>query len=151
MFQPVTEDLLDIALKIVNSNTKYNIMENGRPSGTAEEVRKELLNQNTESYLVFLDKKYIGIIDFLKNNANDNCPWIGLLMIHGEHHFKGYGKRAYNLFEEKLKERNFNKVRIGIIQDNTSAAKFWTSLGFKFYAKRQWRDKTIECYEKQLI
>jgi len=151
IFQPITEDLLDIALEIINSNNHYNILENGVPSRTIEEVKNEFLNQNTESYLIFLENKYIGIIDFLKNNPNDNCPWIGLLMIHREYHSKGYGKLAYNLFEEKLKQQSFNRVRIGILQENKIAKNFWTSLGFKFYAYKQWKDKTIECFEKQLI
>lgn len=151
MFQPITEDLLDIVVEILNSNTHYNILENGVPLRTIEEAKNEFLNQDTESYLIFLGNKYIGIIEFLKNNPNDNCPWIGLLMIHGEYHSKGYGKMAYNLFEEKLKLQNCNKVRIGILQENKTAKKFWTSLGFKFYASKQWKDKTIECFEKQLI
>lgn len=151
IFQPITEDLLDIALEIHNSNTHYNILENGVPSRTIEETRDEFLNQDTESYLVFLENKYIGIIDFLKNNPSDNCPWIGLLMIHGEFHHKGYGRVVYNLFEEKLKQQNFEKVRIGILQENTIAQKFWKSLGFKFYAYKQWREKTIGCFEKLLI
>ena len=151
MFQPITEDLLDIVVEILNSNTHYNILENGVPSRTIEEAKNEFLNQNTESYLIFLENKYIGIIDFLKNNPNDNCPWIGLLMIHGKYHSKGYGKMAYNLFEENLKQQKCNKVRIGVLQENKTAKKFWTSLGFKFYASKQWKDKTIECFEKQLI
>lgn len=151
IFQSITEDLLDIVLEIINSNTHYNILENGVPSRTIEEVKNEFLNQNIESYLIFLENKYIGIIDFLKNNPNDNCPWIGLLMIHREYHCKGYGKMAYNLFEEKLKQQSFSKVRIGILQENKIAKEFWTSLGFKFYAYKQWKDKTIECFEKQLI
>lgn len=72
-------------------------------------------------------------------------------MIHGEHHSKGYGKMAYNLFEEKLKQQNYNKVRIGILPENIGAKKIWTSLGFKFYAYKQLQEKTIECFEKQLI
>jgi len=151
MFQPITEDLLDIVLEILNSNPHYNILENGNPLRTIEETRNEFLNPNTESYLIFLENKYIGIIDFLKNNPNDNCPWIGLLMIHGEHHSKGYGKLAYNLFEEKLKQQDLNKVRIGILRENTGAKKYWTSLGFKFYANKKWGEKEIECFEKQLI
>lgn len=93
----------------------------------------------------------IGVIDFLKKNPKDNWPWIGLFMIHGKHHNKGYGKIAYNLFEEKLKQQNFTKVRIGILQENTIAKKFWSSLGFRFCAYKQWKEKTIECYEKLLI
>jgi len=150
-YQPVTEDLLNTVLEILNSNTHYNILENGNPLRTIDEARNEFLNQNTESYLIYLENKYIGIIDFMKNNPNDNCPWIGLLMIHGKYHSKGYGRLVYNQFEEKLKQRGFNKGRIGILTENTAAKKFWTSLGFKFYANKQWRGKAIECFEKQLI
>jgi len=150
IFQPITENSLDIVLEILNSNTHYNILENGVPSRTIEDA-KEFLNQNTESYLIILGNKYIGIIDFLEKNPDDNCPWIGLLMIHGEYHAKGFGKMSYHLFEEKLKQRGCNKVRIGILQENKFARKFWTSLGFKFYAFKQWKDKTIECFETQLI
>lgn len=151
VFQPVTENLLDVVLEILNSNSHYNILENGNPLRTIEEARSEFLNTITESYLIFMENKYVGIIDFLKNNPGDNCPWIGLLMIHGEHHSKGYGKLAYNLFEEKLRQQNFDKVRIGVLRENTGAKKFWTSLGFKFYANKKWNDKGIECFEKQLI
>lgn len=151
IFQPITEDLLAFALEIINSNSHYNILENGNPLRTIEEARNELLNQNTDSYLIILENKHIGIIDFLKKNPNDNYPWIGLLMIHGEYHSMGYGKEVYLLFEEKLRQQNFTKVRIGILQENTGAQKYWTSLGFKFYRNRQWQGRTIECFEKSLI
>jgi len=151
MFQPITEDLLDIVLEIINSNTHYNTLENSVPLRSINDVKNEFLNQNTESYLIFMENRYIGIIDFLKNNPSDNCPWIGLLMIHSEYHSKGYGKIAYNMFEEKLKQQSYNKVRIGILQENNIAKNFWTSLGFKFYSYKQWKDTTIECFEKLLI
>lgn len=151
MFQPITEDLLEFALEILNSNPHYNILENGDPLRTIEEARNEFLNQNTDSYLIILENKYIGIIDFLKNNPKDNCPWIGLLMIHGKYHSIGYGKEAYILFEEKLKQQNFDNVRIGILQENTGAKKYWTSLGFKFFRNSQWKGRIIECLEKRLI
>lgn len=47
-------------------------------------------------------------------------------------------------------ERNFDNVRIGILLENTGARKFWTSLGFKLYTNKKWREKDIECFEKQL-
>lgn len=151
MFQIITEDLLEPTLKVLNSNSHYNTLENGNPLRTITEARNEFLNENTESYLITLENEYIGIIDFLKNNPNDNSPWIGLLMIHGEYHSKGYGKAVYQLFEEKLKQQNFSNVRIGILQENAIAKKFWASLGFKFYANSQCQEKIIECFEKRLI
>lgn len=32
MFYPVTEDLLGIVLEILNSNPRYNLLENGNPT-----------------------------------------------------------------------------------------------------------------------
>ncbi|HOB09556.1 MAG TPA: GNAT family N-acetyltransferase [Limnochordia bacterium] len=118
--------------------------------GRKAEAKSQFLNQNTESCLICLENKYVGIIDFLESNPSDNCPWIGLLMIHGKYHRKGYGNTAYNLFEEKLKQHGYNKVHIGILTDNVGAKRFWTSLGFRFYTYKLWQGKTIECYEKQL-
>jgi len=120
------------------------------PEEAREEARGIFLNQSTDSYLIFLENKYVGIIDFLKNNSKDSCPWIGLLMIHGDYHSIGYGKKAYVAFEEKLKRQNFNNIRIGILQENLIAKKYWTSLGFKFYKNSEWEGKLIECFEKQL-
>jgi len=149
-FKPITEDILEFVLEILNSNSYYNILANGNPLRSIEEARSEFVNQTTDSYLIILENRYIGIIDFLKNNPKDNCPWIGLLMIHGDYHSMGYGKKSYVLFEEKLKQQNFNNIRIGILQKNISAKKYWASLGFKFYGNSQWEGKLIECFEKQL-
>lgn len=151
VFKLITEDLLEIVLEIINSNPHYNILVNGNPSRTIEEVRKELINQISESYLIKLDNKYIGIIDFLENNPNDNHSWIGLLMIHGDYHSMGYGRIAYLFFEEKLKQRKLDNVRIGILKDNIGVKGYWTSLGFTFYDNTQWEGKDVECFEKQLI
>lgn len=149
-FQPITEDLLVYVLEIINSNPNYNIIENGNSLRSIDEVRDELLNLTTDSYLIVMENSYIGIIDFLKNNPNDNCPWIGLLMIHGEYHSMGYGKKAYMAFEEELKQQNYDNVRIGILKENTGANRYWTSLGFRFYRNSEGEGKLIECFEKSL-
>ncbi len=150
-FQAITEDMLGLVLEIVNSNTDYNMLENGNAHRTLEEVRRMFLNQTTDSYIIVLNNKYIGLVDFLKTNPKDNTPWIGLFMIHGNHHSKGYGKRAYTSFEEELKKQCFAKVRIGILSKNISAKKYWTSMGFAFYAISQWEGQPIECFEKSLL
>jgi len=150
-FKPITEDLLAFVMEIVNSNSYYNMLENGNAYRTIEEVRSEFLNEVTDSYLIVLENKYIGIIDFLKNNPKDNCPWIGLLMIHGDNHFKGYGKKVYASFEERLKKQNFSKLRIGILSNNIRAKEYWISLGFKFYENSKWEGKLVGCFEKSLI
>lgn len=151
IFEPITEDSIERALDIVNSNSEYNLLENGNPLRSIEEVRSEFLNSNSDSFLIIRENKYIGIIDFLKNNPNDNHPWIGLLMIKGDYHSLGYGKIAYASFEDHLIKQQFNKVRIGVLQDNVTAKGFWKSLGFKLYGNSIWQGKAVDCFEKKIF
>ena len=150
VFELITEESLKIVLDIVNSNSSYNMIENGNPLRTIKEVNSEFLNPCTESYLIKHENKYIGVLDFLKNNPKDNHPWIGLLMIHRNYHSMGYGKKAYLFFEVKLIQQKFNSVRLGVIKSNKNAKGFWKSLGFKFYDNSEWGGKVVGCYEKQL-
>ncbi|CAH2716848.1 hypothetical protein BACCIP111895_04036 [Neobacillus rhizosphaerae] len=151
IFEPITENSIELAMEIINSNPTYNILENGNPLRSIKEVRSEFLNTISDSFLIIQENKHIGIIDFLKNNHKDNHPWIGLLMIKGDYHSLGYGKKAYTAFEDKLKQQKFNNVRIGVLQKNLNALEFWKSRGFKFYCNSDWRGKVVDCFEKQLM
>lgn len=150
IFEKITQDTLPNALEIVNSNPDYNILENGNPLRTIEEIQGEFLNSETDSFLIKNNDDYIGLIDFLHKNPKDGFPWIGLLMIHGEFHSQGYGTKVYYAFESKLKDLNMNNVRLGVLQNNVNAIEFWTRQGFTFYETKNWRDKKIDCFEKQI-
>ncbi|MFF2480395.1 hypothetical protein [Paenibacillus sp. NPDC058071] len=89
IFERISEKSLEVALQIVNSNPTYNTYEDGNPSRPLEEVRSEFINPDSESYFIVHDDRPIGIIDFLQNNPKDNCPWLGLLMIHGDYRSLG--------------------------------------------------------------
>lgn len=99
-FEAINEETLEIVKSIVNSNENYNILENGNPLRTDEEIKTEFLNPKTESYLIIVENKNVGVLDFLANNPKDKQPWLGLLMIHGDFHSMGYGKRGYLSFEK---------------------------------------------------
>ena len=149
-FESITEKSLNLALDIMNSNPTYNMIENGNPVRTIKEVRSELLNSTTNSYLIKMNEEPIGIIDFLDNNPKDNHPWIGLLMIHGAYHSLGYGKKAYVAFEESLKQQHFKKIRLGVLDNNEQAKRFWRSVGYSFYGKSELEGKVVDCFEKKL-
>ncbi|WP_187442030.1 GNAT family N-acetyltransferase [Sutcliffiella horikoshii] len=149
IFELITLKSLEIARDIVNSNPSYNVLENGHPSRTIEEVSNEFLNTFTESYLVKWEEEYIGVIDFLKNNPKDNHPWIGLLMIHHNYHSRGYGKKVYLSFEEKIiSQHSWKCVRLGVLKNNKKAREFWESMGFTYYGSSEWDNKVVSCYEK---
>lgn len=150
-FEPIKEETLEIVKSIVNSNASYNILENGNPVRTDEEIKNEFLNPKTECYLIAVDNQFVGVLDFLVENPKDGQPWLGLLMIHKDYHSMGYGKKAYLSFEKQLIERKFQNVRLGVLQDNEKAKKFWKSLGFYMYGKSNWGDKEVDCLEKHLL
>jgi len=149
-FERVTADTLAAVLDIVNSNPAYNTMENDHPSRTLEEAKSEFLNGESESYLILEGGKQIGLIDFLRNNPNDGCPWLGLLMIHSDYHAAGYGRRAYASFVEQFVLHQYPKLRIGVLRSNVKALAFWTSLGFCPFKTSTWRGKDVDCLEKDL-
>lgn len=147
-FEPVTKDKLEIALDIVNSNSEYNRLENGNHVRTMKEVSVELLNPSTTSLLIKFGNQYIGILDYLDKNPKDQLPWLGLLMIHSRYHSRGYGKRAYLSFEDRLKEQKVSRVRLGVLKQNKKAREFWNSLGFQYYDTRQLDGNQVDCFEK---
>jgi GNAT superfamily N-acetyltransferase len=149
-FEKIVPDTIAIALEIVNSNPEYNCMENGSPVRIFDDVKSEFLNPETDSFFIKIDKDYIGLIDFLHKNSNDGFPWIGLLMIHGDQHSQGYGAKSYQVFEEKLKEFNFDSIRLGVLQTNQRAKGFWTRMGYKFVTTKLWNNKKVDVYEKRV-
>ncbi|MFG6115656.1 GNAT family N-acetyltransferase [Halobacillus sp. MO56] len=149
-FEAVTEATMEEILEILNSNPVYNELENGNPMRSEKEVRNEFLNTETESLLVKVEDRNIGVIDFLPNNPKDKTPWIGLLMIHGVYQGKGYGRKVYEALEEKLIEENYHNVRLGVLQENEAAKAFWITQGYEYYRTIQWEGKKVDCFEKEL-
>jgi GNAT superfamily N-acetyltransferase len=148
-FETITKETLYIALEIVNSNPEYNLRENDREQRSAEEVRLELLNDNTISAFIKLDDTYIGVINYLPSNPKDNYPWLGLLLIHRDYQGYGFGSLAYTLFEtEYLKS---DVIRIGVLKENVNARSFWEEKGFIYYQTVvNETAKEVDCFEKKL-
>ncbi len=149
-FEKITEKSLDTVLEIVNSNSSYNKLENGRSTRTLEEINKEFLNPSTESFIIKIENKNIGVIDFLPNNPKDDKPWLGLLMIHQDYQGLEYGRMAYLDFEKRFLRKTYNSVRLGVLEENRNGMTFWRSLGFQFYRESSWNGKTVKCFEKRL-
>lgn len=148
-FEKITVETLYIALEIVNSNSEYNQIENGFEKRSMEDIEKEFLNSKTESLLIKADDTYIGIMDYLDENPQDGYPWLGLLMIHHDYQSYGYGRSAYERFEKELKRKNVTSIRLGVLEKNEKAHRFWQSLGFSYYTtKDDNQDRQVACYEK---
>lgn len=148
--EPITEETLYIAKEIINSNTAYNIMENGNDARSDEEIKKQFLQENSESFFLKADDTYIGIVDFMLNNPKDDTPWIGLFIIHHDYQGYGYGSIAYDNLEQHLHSKGLTKLRLATLSENEGAKRFWESFGYTFYQTGEVNGKTVECYEKEL-
>ena len=129
-FEEITKETLYIALEIINSNPSYNVLENGIAKRELAEIEEEFLNPVSTSVFIKLDDTYIGVIDYLMENPKDQCPWLGLLIIHGDYQGFGFGTQAYSLYESDMRKRGLERIRIGVIKENVKARHFWESLGF---------------------
>jgi GNAT superfamily N-acetyltransferase len=150
-FEEITKQTLYIALEMINSNPDYNLVENGSPLREPTDIEEEFLNPDTISLFIKLDDTYIGVMDYLMKNPKDQCPWLGLLMIHSDYQGFGFGAQAYALYESEMRNRGLPRVRLGVIKENVMAKQFWESLGF-LYIKTALSEngKEILVYEKKL-
>ncbi|WP_042455683.1 GNAT family N-acetyltransferase [Neobacillus dielmonensis] len=150
-FEEIKKDTLYIALEIINTNQAYNIMENGHSTRSFTDMESEFLNSFSQSKFIKLDDTYIGVLDYLEENPNDQFPWLGVLMIHADYQGFGFGEQAYALFENEMIKRGFNTVRIGVIKENLKAKQFWEKLGFIYYNTTMIKNEIeILCYQKQI-
>lgn len=148
--EPITEDTLYIAKEIANSNEVYNKLENGNTNRTDEEIRKEFIGTESEHFFIKADDTYIGILSYLHINPKDQTPWIGLFMIHGDYQGFGYGMAAYNHIEQHLLSQGKNKIRLGVLEKNDGAKRFWENNGYSFYKISSLNNNTVYCYEKNI-
>lgn len=148
-FEEITKETLYIALEIINSNPNYNMIENGSAQRELSEIEEEFLNPETISVFIKLDDTYIGVMDYLMKNPKDQCPWLGLLMIHGDYQGFGFGAQSYALYEREMCNRGLERVRLGVIKENIKAKYFWESFGY-LYIKTALSEngKEIFVYEK---
>ncbi|MEH7416276.1 GNAT family N-acetyltransferase [Neobacillus drentensis] len=150
-FEEINNETLYIALEIMNSNPQYNMMENGNKTRSHMDMVMEFMNSNTTSVFIKLDDTYIGVIDYMLENPKDSLPWLGLLIIHQDYQGFGFGKQAYEHYESEMRNRGFDKLRIGVLKENTKGQRFWESLGFVYYITSKAQNGSgILCYQKQI-
>jgi RimJ/RimL family protein N-acetyltransferase len=150
-FETITDETLYIALEMVNSNPDYNLLENGEATRSLGDMKREFLNNQTNSAFIKLDDTYIGVIDYVSQNPKDHRLWLGLIMIHRDYQGYGFGCQAYYLLEKELLNKKADVLRVGILKGNERAQKFWESKGFVHYETVINKNlQEVTCYEKKI-
>lgn len=88
---------------------------------------------NEEKYLygVFDNNSLIAATDIVSNYPEKGEWIIGLLLIHPNTRGVGLGKEIHNLIKELAINEGAEKLRIGIMEQNTNALIFWNKIGYK--------------------
>lgn len=91
--------------------------------------------KSVEEKLVFgifnEDQEIIGYLDILSGYPEKESWWIGLLLIIPEVRSKSIGKNVMNGFMDYAHTRGVKELKLGVIEENIKALRFWNSLGFE--------------------
>ncbi|MEV6344011.1 GNAT family N-acetyltransferase [Actinoplanes sp. NPDC051851] len=77
------------------------------------------------------DGRIVGYAEILHHHPVDGHPWIGLLLIDGRHHRKGYGRMIATQLENRFRMAGRSTLYLGVLTNNLKAQQFWTALGYR--------------------
>ncbi|CAM3658262.1 GNAT family N-acetyltransferase [Mesobacillus zeae] len=147
-------DMIEQEMEIMNSHPEYNVLADGKKVLDEEDLLKEHEEKpelKKERYLLRSDNHYVGIIEFIMDNPTDRKPWLGLLIIHNNWTKKSYAAKALAKYEEIMKSRNINEVRLGCFTANITGMNFWGKQGFRKVKEITFHEKPLWIMEKALI
>lgn len=123
---------------------EYFILDQG--TGPSINVGKEILEalppqlSQSEKYLLGIynnEKQITAMVDLLKNYPTMNEWMLGLMLIDPEERGLGLGKVIHESLSNWIKYQNGEKIRIGILDNNHRAIKFWSKIGYVLVKKSE--------------
>lgn len=79
---------------------------------------------------IFDNVNLIGVIDLVENYPSKHEWIIGLMLIDPNVRGEGLGQKVHEVLEEISKKGQANKLRIGVVEQNKAALKFWKNVGY---------------------
>jgi RimJ/RimL family protein N-acetyltransferase len=137
-----TEDDVDGLLEVALSNPEFTGHHEGSSGGPGEFDRGMLERDLAVAWsdparhpLALRNRadpaRVVGWAEVLDEHPRDLVPWIGLLEVHRRDQGRGYGREAVGAMESWARHRGAQRLRLGVDDDNVSAAAFWRRLGFR--------------------
>lgn len=110
-----------------------------RPEQVAASLREELAHPAAEVLLAREGHRLLGVAITLSEHPDpeDPDPWIGLLMVHGQEQRTGHGRELARLVEERLRRAGHEAVRLAVLESNSRALAFWSTLGYEAIDHRE--------------
>ncbi|MER5468275.1 GNAT family N-acetyltransferase [Streptomyces sp. NPDC002685] len=116
----------------------------------ADRVEADLREEaDTEGCEVLLARdeqgRIVGLVCLLDRHPTDGHPWIGLLLVQGNLHRRGLGRRLAGLVEERFRHEGRDGLRLAVLENTPTSLAFWTSLGWKEIDRRRDRQYGRPC------
>jgi len=118
-----------------NENSESDMKQYLDENLSLDTLEKEIINTNSEFYVLLLNQKTIGYLKLnfgeaqteLKNNSSLEIERIYILQ---EFHGKNMGQLLYEKALEIAKIRGFNEIWLGVWEKNKRAISFYKKNGF---------------------
>lgn len=94
------------------------------------EIPSEVNPDQKEVFGIFVQNTMIGILDLLHDYPEKETSVLGLLALCPDYRNRGYGQKAYDFAESRIKDRGQTSFRLGVLVDNHVAQTMWHKQGF---------------------
>ena len=113
------------------------------------------VHKNQKNYkLISFNDEILGVVDYLTDYPEKNTILIGLLIIKNDKQKQGLGTKIFRYLENSFKNKNFLKIRIGVLVDNQIGLSFWKKQNFKEierkFLKFEKSEKEVIVMEKEI-
>ena len=79
---------------------------------------------------LFRDEVLTGLLESVRHYPDEKTWWIGLLLLEPGTRGQGVGAAFYSTFEANVASQEIARVMLSVVEENTSAFRFWRRLGF---------------------
>ena len=113
------------------------------------------VHKNQKNYkLISFNDEILGVVDYLTDYPEKNTVLIGFLIIKNDKQKQGLGTKIFRYLENSFKNKNFLKIRIGVLVDNQIGLSFWKKQNFKEierkFLKFEKSEKEVIVMEKEI-
>ena len=153
-------ELKNETLNIYLKNDYYfNKISNNPPTISNVEEDIEIIpngvQKNQKNYkLISFNDEILGVVDYLIDYPEKNTILIGLFIIKNDKQKQGLGTKIFRYLENSFKNKNFFKIRIGVLVDNQIGLSFWKKQNFKEierkFLKFEKSEKEVIVMEKEI-
>lgn len=132
----ISPDEGDALQAVFEKCTDYFQLVTGLPPGPAEANSTFMVVPEGKGYEdklllgIYKARELIGCLDVIKDYPQAGTWSLGLMMLIPEYRNRGLGRQVYQGFEGWAAGEGATAIRLGVVEQNAGAYRFWQRLGF---------------------